>query len=629
MDEFSKEEMAQLLGMFRHQSLEILDEMYQDLLALESAGLDDELIRRIRRSAHTIKGDAACVDLVGVTETAHRVEDLIDRIVGGEQTFRTEVVDAILESLDAMRAAIGSDEVRDISAAEVEQLSRTLARSEVAQSDEDLPLVARSPQPVTGADKSADGGADADASLQGNGDSPAHSQVNGQVNGHAHSHANGHPGNHEDAAHKDTTGKRKQDFVRVEAATIDTLLNLAGEMVVARSVMNQVGNELEETLAKSEVAFRFNGANAQIGKLIAELQKSVLKMRMVSISQVFKRFTRPMRELASEYGKQLDLVTSGEDTELDRTLVDMMYEPLLHLLRNAVDHGLEMPEERLAAGKSATGTIKLSAYHEGNQIIVEVSDDGRGIDVESLKAKAVATGAISESEALGMANDDALNLIFHSGLSTAKEITWVSGRGVGAGAVKAAVEQLRGNLSVRSTPGSGTTFTLRMPLTLAIIKALLFRASGRLYALPLLAISEITLARPEQVLYIDGLESFRLRDRYLSLVRPGVVLGYERRKGGIGSAMRGGGVRVANNEVFIIVVQVGGKRFGVVAETLLGEQELVIKPLDSDWLQSEALAGASVLGDGNVALILDAGVLVRKAVKYERARGAGIGVYVQ
>lgn len=592
MDEFSKEEMAQLLGMFRHQSLEILDEMYQDLLALESAGLDEEVIHRIRRSAHTIKGDAGCVDMAGVTEIAHTVEDVIDRAVSGEGMFRTEIVDAILEALDAMRAAIGGDEMRDVPVEEVERVCRTLANAEVALEQEESEQA------------------------------PVHSLSAPGLNVEEAG---------EDAEpRKEAQGRRKQDFVRVEASTIDALLNLAGEMVVARSVMNQVGIELENTLAKSEVALRFNGANAQIGKLISELQKSVLKMRMVSISQVFKRFTRPMRELAGEYGKQLELVTTGEETELDRTLVDMLYEPLLHLLRNAVDHGLEPTEERLAAGKPAVGTIKLSAYHEGNQVVVEVSDDGRGIDVERLKEKAVATGAVSATEALGMAYDDALNLIFRAGLSTAAEVTWVSGRGVGAGAVKAAVEQLRGNLTVTSECGAGTTFTLRMPLTLAIIRALLFKSSGRLYALPLLAISEITSARGDRIVNIDGLESYRLRDRWLSLVRPSAVLGYDRRKGGVGGALRTRtGFTGDEKELIVIVVSVGGRRYGVIADSLLGEQELVIKPLDSDWLHSEALAGASVLGDGSVALILDAGILVRKAIRYERTRGAGIGVYVQ
>ncbi len=579
MDDFSKEEMAQLLSMFRHQSLEILDEMNQDLLALESAGLDDEVIRRLRRSAHTIKGDSACVNLIGVTAVAHKIEDLIDEVVTGERPFQAEIVDSILEGLDAMRAAIGDEEVHDLSSEQVDGICRALSLSQPSGTDEVIELL------VTDEDgtlKSAD------------------------------------PDERQAAAKP----QRKQDFVRVEAATIDALMNLAGEMIVARSMMNQVSAEIDHVLARNETLTHFHSANTQIGKLISELQKSVLKMRMVSISQVFKRFSRPMRELAAEYGKQVEVTTKGEETELDRTLVDLLYEPLLHLLRNAVDHGIETPLEREAAGKPATGSIRLAAFHEGNQVVIEIADDGRGIDIEELKKKAVETGQLSETEAANLSQDEAVKLIFLSGLSTAKELTWVSGRGVGAAAVKTAIEQLRGTITVKSEPGVGTTFSLRMPLTLAIIRALLFTAGGRLYALPLLAIIEIAKALPDDITYLDGLESFRLRDRFISLIRPAAVLGYDRRRGGVGMALR-----KETGEHFVIIIRVSGRRYGIVAESLLGEHELVIKPLEGEWLKSEALAGATLLGDGRVALILDAGVVVRKAIQYERSRGAGIGVY--
>jgi two-component system chemotaxis sensor kinase CheA len=581
MDEFSKEEMAQLYSLFRHQSLEILDEMNQDLLALESRGLDEEIILRLRRAAHTIKGDAVCVDLEGVTEIAHRIEDLIDTVVLGKAEFKSAQIDLILEALDAIRTAVSNDEVTDVSANEVARICEVLANGHhhhMAIEFVDEESLAKNANAVEF---------------------------------------------HEDAVDaKSASGKRKRDYVRVEAATIDVLLNLAGEMVVTRSMMNQIGLEVEIALPRNEVSTRLGGANQQIGRLIAELQRSVLKMRMVSIDQVFNRLARPMRELAGEYGKQVEFVTTGGETELDRTLVDMIYEPLLHLLRNAVDHGLELPSEREAAGKPAQGTIKLAAYHEGNQVVVEVSDDGRGINVDALKIKAIENGSISGSEVASMSDEEAFNLIYLSGLSTAKEITWVSGRGVGAATVKTAIEQLRGSVSIHSEKGKGTTFTLRMPLTLAIIKGLLFTASGRLFALPLLSIDEIARIRPSEITYIDGFESYRLRDRFISLIRPGAALGYEKRKGGPGAT-----IRYENDILFVIFVTIGDRCYGVVAETLLGEQELVIKPLDNQWLQSESLAGASVLGDGRVALILDAGSLVRKAIKYERGRGVGIGVY--
>jgi two-component system chemotaxis sensor kinase CheA len=258
----------------------------------------------------------------------------------------------------------------------------------------------------------------------------------------------------------------------------------------------------------------------------------------------------------------------------------------------------------------------MRAYHEGNQVVVEVSDDGRGIDPEAVKRKAVEVGAIAPQDAERMTDEEAIELIFLEGLSTADEVTQLSGRGVGAAAVKAAIEQLRGTVAVKSEPGRGTTFTLRMPLTLAIIKALLFTAAGQLFALPLLAVGEIARAEGSDIVHLNGVENYRLRDRFISLIRPGIVLSFDRRRGGSGASLRS-----EQKHFFVIVLATGDKKYGIVAYDLLGEQELVIKPLDSSWVQNDALAGASVLGDGRVVLIMDAEMVFRKAIKYERAKG--------
>jgi two-component system chemotaxis sensor kinase CheA len=367
---------------------------------------------------------------------------------------------------------------------------------------------------------------------------------------------------------------------------------------------------------------RFSGASSQMGKLIAELQKSVLKMRMVTIDHVFRRFARPMRELAAEHGKEFDLHISGSETELDRALVELVSEPLLHLLRNAVDHGLENIEERRNAGKPESGRIAMRAYHEGNQVVIEVSDDGRGIDPTAVRKKALEAGVLTKQDAERITDQEAVELIFVQGLSTAKKVTQLSGRGIGASAVKAAIEQLRGSVAVKTEVGVGTCFTLRMPLTLAIIKALLFTASGQLFALPILAVSEIARAERSEIVQLNGIEAYRLRERFISLVRPGVVLSFDRRRGGSGASLRG----EAKN-FFVVVLSTGDKAYGIVADELMGEQELVIKPLDTRWVQNEALAGASVLGDGRVVLIMDAEMVFRKAIKYERAKGIGREAY--
>ncbi len=575
MGELKSIELDQLLGIYREQSLQIVEEMGHDLLALESGAADDEAMTRLRRGAHTIKGDSACVGLEGITHITHKIEDVFAAVLDGEIGFDRRSVDVMLKGLDAVRAAIGGEEIGDVDTERVGALVTELNEIQNRSAFEKR------------------------AATRVSGTAPIHSSSPTRAE-----------------------SRHRRDYVRVESLKVDSLLNLAGEMVIARSVINQIEPELEREFPKNELVGRLATASAQMGKLIAELQKSVLKLRMVTIDQLFRRFARPMRELAGERGKEFELKIVGGETELDRTLVDLLYEPLLHLLRNAVDHGLETKDERRTAGKPEVGQIITRAYHDGNQVVVEVSDDGRGIDVAAVKARAVRCGTISRQGAELMPDEEALELVFISGLSTSEEITQLSGRGIGTTAVKSAVEQLRGTMSVRSEPGKGTSFTLRLPLTLAIIRALLFTAGGRLFALPLLAVSELAAVQASGVVHLDGIEHYRLHDRFVSLVRPGAVLGFDRRRGGSGVLLRS-----EPSKMFLIVLIAGNKRYAVVADELLGEQELVIKPLDSGWVQNDALAGASLLGDGRVVLIMDAEMVFRNAVKYERGKAHNLEAY--
>lgn len=581
MDDLTTAEFEQLIAVFRDQSLQILDEMAQDLLAIEASRADAEAMSRLRRGAHTIKGDSACVGLSGIAQVAHKIEDMFDSVLCGDTKVDRRSADVILEGLDALKKAIEGPELSDVAAETanglVDALTKVQREAEAGASGQymvDHQTAAR-PAPTPSPRADAEG-----------------------------------------------PSKTRRGFVRVEAAKIDALLNLAGEMVIARSVLSQLGPELELAIPRNGMVERFSGASSQMGKLIAELQKSVLKMRMVTIDHVFRRFARPMRELAAEHGKEFDLHISGSETELDRALVELVSEPLLHLLRNAVDHGLENIEERRNAGKPESGRLAMRAYHEGNQIVIEVSDDGRGIDPTAVRKKALEAGVLTKRDAERITDQEAVELIFVQGLSTAKKVTQLSGRGIGASAVKAAIEQLRGSVAVKTEVGVGTCFTLRMPLTLAIIKALLFTASGQLFALPILAVSEIARAERSEIVQLNGIEAYRLRERFISLVRPGVVLSFDRRRGGSGASLRG----EAKN-FFVVVLSTGDKAYGIVADELMGEQELVIKPLDTRWVQNEALAGASVLGDGRVVLIMDAEMVFRKAIKYERAKGIGREAY--
>jgi two-component system, chemotaxis family, sensor kinase CheA len=571
MDELTQNEMAHLLAVYREQTLHLLDEMTADLLALEAGTADQEALGRLRRAAHTIKGDSVCVMLEGVAEIAHHIEDLMADVMARGGDFDRSAVDAMLGGLDLMRAAIDGEAVEDVTAEavklwademEVERVGALLAEQKLAGAP-----AAHSP------------------------DEPAAVMP---------------------------AARRTEPYVRVEAEKIDNLLNLASEMVIARSVLNQIGLQFEQQLASNELMRRARESHLLIGKLISELQKNVLRMRMVTIDTIYKRFARPMRQLAIETGKHVELEMLGGETELDRALTDALYEPLLHLLRNAIDHGVETPAERISAGKPEVAKITVRAYHDGNQIVVEVRDDGRGILADALKARAAAAGLVSAERAAEMKDFEAIELLFLDGLSTAAQVTQVSGRGVGAAAVKRAVEALHGSVTVATGAGQGTCFTLRLPLTLAIIRALLFTAAGQWFALPLLAISEVARIRPSEITHVDGVESYRLRDRFITVVRPGWALNFERRRGGSGA-----GLRPEPERLFVIVVTVAGKTFGILAESLFGEEEVVIKALDDRWLHNDAISGATLVGNGQIVLILDAENLLRKAVRAERQKREG------
>jgi two-component system chemotaxis sensor kinase CheA len=602
-DDFSLEELNTLLIMFRDQSLQILDEMTEDLFTLESKGEDAECLARLRRGAHTIKGDSTCVGFDGVTQIAHKLEDFVDALVTGGMKFDAQHIDLLLNGLDEIRSALSHEEATDVPDEIVQKVVKRIeeAALDVAHEASQNVVVILDEKEQTETFAAEQEIAETKFAELSGGEARQENEVVQETV----------------SVTQEVAKSASRDFVRVEASKIDTLLNLASEMVIARSVLGQLEPQLADVLQRNELIDKFGRARTQMDKLIAELHKSVLKIRMVTIDNVFKRFNRPMRELANETGKQVELEMYGGETELDRALVDLIYEPILHLLRNAVDHGVETAEERKLAGKDAVGKIHMRAYHEGNQVVVEVSDDGKGISTEALKEKAIATGAISEAQAAQMSEEEALEIIFIPGFSLAKRITHVSGRGIGMDAVRNAIEQLRGTVNVRSEVGVGTVFTLRMPLTLAIIRALLFSTGGQLFALPLMAVKEIVRAKVTDFTELDGFENYRLREQFISLVRPAVVLGFERRKGGSGAAMRNN-----NEQVYMIVVTVGNKKYGVVAESLIGDQELVIKPLDNRWVHNDALAGASVLGDGRVVLIMDAEMMFRKAIRYERGKGS-------
>jgi two-component system, chemotaxis family, sensor kinase CheA len=326
-------------------------------------------------------------------------------------------------------------------------------------------------------------------------------------------------------------------------------------------------------------------------RVLNDLQRSVMKIRMVPVEQLFRRFPRMVRDTAQRCNKQVNLQVTGQDTDLDKSLLDAIAEPLTHIVRNAVGHGLEGPAERQAAGKPVAGTITLNAYHQANQLIVEVNDDGRGIDVEKVKAKAVRNGLARAEEVARMTDSEVLELIFRPGFSTADEITEISGRGVGLDVVRSVLHRLKGTVELETNVGQGTKFRLKLPLTLAIIKALLFRVEQRLYAIPLNTVAEIARAKEADLHHVDTWEVLQLRGQVLPLMRLG--------QKAVEGADNG------NGKLFVLVIHFAARKLGLIVDALEGEEELVIKALDDQTIATDLVSGASILGDGRVVLIVN------------------------
>ncbi len=425
---------------------------------------------------------------------------------------------------------------------------------------------------------------------------------------------------------EDIKGTRLQsETLRVEASKVDLLMNLAGELIISRSTIDQIARDAEGGLSAEDIAPRLLSVNSFMERTVSDMQKAIMMMRMVPINHVFRKFPKIVRELSNEKGKQVRLLIQGREVELDKGIVDALGEPLIHIIRNSIDHGLETPEYRRSTGKQQEGTITLNAYHEATQIIIEISDDGNGIDAERLKQKAVEKGFIGKEDAERLSQRDALNLIFLSGLSTSETVSDISGRGIGMDAVKAAVTNMKGLIEIESSLGKGTKFRLMLPLTLAVIRALLVEVSERLYAIPISAVTEVTRIMEDELATINGKENIILRDQVISMVRLSELFRINGNdnphippleKGGEG------GFNKNSQKKFAIILGAGSKKFGLLVDRLMGQQELVIKAIDSNYTETELVAGASIRGDGRVILILDVPAIFRKAIEDEKERVA-------
>lgn len=385
--------------------------------------------------------------------------------------------------------------------------------------------------------------------------------------------------------------------VRTSVERLDALMNLIGELITDRNRLYQIRNQFQAAFQGHEHVTALADTITHLSRITDQLQEEVMRIRMVPISSVFSKFPRMVRDLARKANKDVDLIIRGEDTELDRSVIDEINDPLIHLVRNAIDHGIEPPEERVAVGKPSRGRVILTARHEQGRIILTVEDDGRGIDVERLKAAAVQKGLLRETEAAAMPREKAIELIFASGLSTAKQVTEISGRGVGMDIVRNNIERINGSILVETTPGQGTRFQIILPLTLAIVPTLLVRVEDTVFALPLTAVTEVLRIAPQEIHSVGQRPVFVLRDRVLPLLRLRHVFDFAP------APMR-------NAHEHVVVVRANQRSAGLVIDELIGEEEVVVKSLGGLIGEVPGIASAAILGDGRVSLIVDvAGLL--------------------
>ncbi|HHX94689.1 MAG TPA: chemotaxis protein CheA [Clostridia bacterium] len=394
--------------------------------------------------------------------------------------------------------------------------------------------------------------------------------------------------------------KSVSQTVRVDVARLDKLMNLVGELVIERTRLESVSGKIRGVVGSEFLTEAMEEISLHIARLTGELQEEIMQARMFPIDQVFNRFPRMVRDLSHKFNRDINFIIEGRETELDRTVIEEIGDPLIHLLRNSIDHGIEPPEERVAMGKPAQGTIRLTAAHQENQIVITVEDDGRGMDPQAIKEKAVNKELISQQAADKMSDQEALNLIFLPGFSTAQQVTDISGRGVGMDIVRTHIEKINGIIEIHSKKGAGTKFTIKLPLTLAISRSLLIKQGGRIFALPLANVLEIIEIDCSRVQSMQGNKVALVRDSFLSLFLLDYLLGR-------------GGELPAEGSVPVVVVGVQDKRIGIVVDELVGEQEIVIKSLGGYIGDIHGLAGATIMGDGSVALILDVRGLVETA----------------
>ncbi len=677
MDEFQE-----ILQDFLVESFELIEQLDQDLVELESRPDDLDLLNRIFRVAHTIKGASSFLNFDVLTHLTHHMENILNLARHGDLVIDADVMDIILESIDLMKALLvrirdtGVDGGLDVSAcvvrldaaasgtpiaaaapvaeepaaaapaqteeepdysgmseAEVEaEIERLIA---VRQAEDAAKRAAKNPAPaeseeepdysgmseaeveaeierliaVRQAEDAAKRAQKASASDESEPAAPAAAPAPApaaQPKAESAPAAKAAPSapaprraeNKEDGENRG--GGSVEQTIRVDVKRLDHLMNLIGELVLGKNRLIKINDDVEERYEGEAFLEELNQVVSIVSLVTTDLQIAVMKTRMLPIGKVFNKFPRMIRDLSRELNKKIELEITGEETELDKSIVEEIGDPLVHIIRNSCDHGIETPETRLAGGKNETGTIQLKAYHEGNHIVIQIIDDGKGLDPDMLKAKSVEKGIITEKEADGMSDKEAYGLIFRPGFSTAAQVTSVSGRGVGMDVVKTNIEKLNGMIDIDSEVGQGTSMKLKIPLTLAIIQALLVGVQEEYYAIPLASVLETVRISKDEIYTVESRSVMRLRDEVLSLVHIGDIFEVER-------------VFDNSEHAYVVVLGLAESKIGLIVDSLVGQEEIVIKSLGEYLKGIEGIAGATIRGDGGVTLIVDVAALMQMA----------------
>ncbi len=612
------DEMDEIIHDFIVESDEILESLDEKFVELEKDRTDQQLLNEIFRDVHTIKGAAGFLGFNQMVELTHATENILKKLKEGQIPVTPEITDLILESVDYMKRLL--EHIREKDGQE-EDLTDILARLKEIDGQESESISASGHEDTDtkkiGTILEEDGkvnSEDVEVALKVQEvardsietESPPRIgeilTATGKVSEDDVKEALRKQGKSAEPEHK----PQKEQTIRVDVERLDDVLNLVGELVLGRNRLLKISSNLEARYPDDPEINALNETMAFLNLITTDLQIAVMRTRMQQVKKVFNKFPRMVRDLARSRDKDVELLITGEETEVDKSVIENIADPLVHIIRNAIDHGIETREERKEQGKPETGSIRLSASQEGNNILIEVEDDGRGIDHELIKRKGVEKGLISPAQAEVLSKEEVLELLFMPGFSTAAEVTDISGRGVGMDVVKTNIGKLKGSIEIKTERGKGTRFLIRLPLTLAIIQTLMVEVNSEVYAIPLSSVVETVRFPESEIRTVNHQEVIQLRGEVLPLVRLGELFGYGGRNG--------------SSTSYIVVVDEGKKKFGIIVDRLRGQEEVVIKAIEGDLISTEhieLIAGATITGEGRVVLIIDIAMVMDTLAKGE------------